>query len=222
MSKYGIICGPYLPAFGLNADQKWLGIWTLFTQCLLCNMRKRRKAWVNSGHWKCFLYKVRAVECAIFSFSEVSPLQLYNDFCKKSHLKRTLFMKDFQASYNVLLFDKTLMYHSNSSCAIICLQKRAVKNAVSSAFQVLLFRHELSQYLGDKFESFHSSSVTKSLTVRQFSYRYIIFMGLWTFVWKFFAPRFTVMEGFKVKPNTRFSDNVHLYLFFNHSIYSQN
>ena len=111
VSKYGIICGPYLPAFGLNADQKWLGIWTLFTQCLLCNMRKRRKAWINSGHWKCFLYKVRAVECAIFSLSEVSPLQLYNDFCKKSHLKRTLFMKDFQASYNVLLFDKTLMYH---------------------------------------------------------------------------------------------------------------
>ena len=32
MSKYGVISGPYFPAFGLNTDQKLIRIWTLFTQ----------------------------------------------------------------------------------------------------------------------------------------------------------------------------------------------
>ena len=30
--KYGVLSGPYFPAFGLNTDQKKLRIWTIFTQ----------------------------------------------------------------------------------------------------------------------------------------------------------------------------------------------
>ena len=38
VSKYGVISGPYFPAFGLNTDQKLLRIWTLFTQCRSTNV----------------------------------------------------------------------------------------------------------------------------------------------------------------------------------------
>ena len=32
VSKYVVISGPYFPVFRMNMDQKWLHIWTLFTQ----------------------------------------------------------------------------------------------------------------------------------------------------------------------------------------------
>ena len=70
VSKYGVVSSPYFPVFGLNyedllrkppysiriqenMDQKWLRIWTLFTQCYVyfhhqnCHVRSHSSSWFS-------------------------------------------------------------------------------------------------------------------------------------------------------------------------------
>ena len=47
--------------------------------------------------------------------------------------------------------------------------------AANLCFQLLLFWYKLAQFLGDKLELFHNSSVMKSLTVWHFSSYYFIY-----------------------------------------------
>ena len=91
VSKYGVISGPYFPAFGLNTetyevslhiqsecrktDQKWLRIWTLFTQWMFDKLEERINKFMKSNNGTKISYQpYNKDQNSIFILATVTPL----------------------------------------------------------------------------------------------------------------------------------------------------
>ena len=91
VSKYGVISGPYFPAFGLNTeryevslhiqsecrktDQKWLRIWTLFTQWMFDKLEERINEFMKSNNGTKISYQpYNKDQNSIFILATVTPL----------------------------------------------------------------------------------------------------------------------------------------------------
>ena len=91
VAKYGVISGPYFPAFGLNTeryevslhiqsecrktDQKWLRIWTLFTQWMFDKLEERINEFMKSSNGTKISYQpYNKDQNSIFILATVTPL----------------------------------------------------------------------------------------------------------------------------------------------------